>query len=92
MYEKICQRLLDSNIEHLTAKEIYKIPEYFDIIYYKMTDFKLPVYYDGQEGYGFQLFNEKTVETVCFLSSRKPDTKVRLDVNMEDYYRIKDAK
>lgn len=32
------------------------------------------------------------VETVCLLSNRKPDTKVRIDVDMEDYYRIKDAK
>ena len=31
------------------------------------------------------------VETVCLLSNRKPDTKVRVDVNLEDYYRIKDA-
>lgn len=32
------------------------------------------------------------VETVCLLSNRKPDTKVRVDVDLEDYYRIKDAK
>lgn len=32
------------------------------------------------------------VETVCLLSNRKPDTKVRSDVDLEDYYRIKDAK
>lgn len=31
-------------------------------------------------------------ETVCLLSNRKPDTKVRIDVDLEDYYRIKDAK
>lgn len=31
------------------------------------------------------------VETVCLLSNRKPDTKVRIDVDLEDYYRIKDA-
>ena len=30
------------------------------------------------------------VETVCLLSNRKPDTKVRVEVNLEDYYRIKD--
>ena len=33
-----------------------------------------------------------SVETVCLLSNRKPDTKVRIDVDLEDYYRIKDAK
>lgn len=32
------------------------------------------------------------IETVCLLSSRKPDTKVRLDVDLEDYYRIKDVR
>ena len=32
------------------------------------------------------------IETVCLLSNRKPDTKVRIDVNLEDYYRIKDTK
>lgn len=32
------------------------------------------------------------VETVCLLSNRKPDTKVRIDVELEDYYRIKDSK
>lgn len=34
----------------------------------------------------------KNVETVCLLSNRKPDTKVRIDVDLEDYYRIKDKK
>lgn len=32
------------------------------------------------------------IETVCLLSNRKPDTKVRIDVDPEDYYRIKDVK
>ena len=32
------------------------------------------------------------VETVCLLSNRKPDTKVRIDVDLEDYYSIKDAR
>ena len=36
--------------------------------------------------------NSFHVETVCLLSNRKPDTKVRIDVDLEDYYRIKDAK
>ena len=34
----------------------------------------------------------QTVETVCLLSSRKPDTNIRIDVSLEDYYRIKGAK
>lgn len=31
------------------------------------------------------------IETVCLLSNRKPDTKVRIDVDLKDYYRIKDS-
>lgn len=41
----------------------------------------------------FDNFPQTThVETVCLLSNRKPDTKVRIDVDLEDYYRIKDSK
>lgn len=32
------------------------------------------------------------VETVCLLSNRKADTKVKYTLDMDDYYRIKDAK
>ena len=32
------------------------------------------------------------VETVCLLDNRKPDTTVKLSVDMDDYYRIKDGK
>ena len=32
------------------------------------------------------------VETVCLLSNRKPDTTVKISVDMGDYYRIKDGK
>lgn len=95
----INEKIHSAYSEHLTSKEIYKILEHFDIIYYKMTDFekkefirnfvdsielypdrkaseriikqidfKFPVYYDGQEGYGFRLLNEKTVESVVLLS------------------------
>ena len=30
------------------------------------------------------------VETVCLLSNRKPDARVKIDVDLEDFYRIKD--
>ena len=36
--------------------------------------------------------NSVHVETVCLLSNRKPDTTVKLSVDMDDYYRIKDGK
>ncbi len=32
------------------------------------------------------------VETVCLLSKRKPDTTVKLSVDMDDYYRIINGK
>ena len=32
-----------------------------------------------------RLLNEKTVETVCLLSKRKPDTTVRISIDMGDY-------
>ena len=38
------------------------------------------------------LDNNEHAEIVCLFSNRKPDTKVRIDVDLEDYYRIKDAK
>lgn len=56
----------------------------------KQINFNFPVYYNGNEGNAIRLPDENTVETVCLLSNRKPDTKVRVDVDLEDYYRIKD--
>ena len=43
-----------------------------------------------QEIKNLPLESESTVETVCLLGNRKPDTKVRIDVDLEDYYHIKD--
>ena len=37
-----------------------------------------------------QFGHSKHVETVCLLSNRKPDARVKIDVDLEDYYRIKD--
>ena len=34
----------------------------------------------------------KHVETICLLSNRKPDTTVKLSVDMDDYYRIINGK
>lgn len=50
------------------------------------------MYYEGFEGEAIRLLNENTVETVCLWGKRKPDAKVKLSVNMDDYYRIKDGK
>ena len=42
-----------------------------------------------------RLPNSRHVESVCLLSrvsNRKPDAQIKLTLDMEDYYRIKDAK
>lgn len=54
--------------------------------------FNFPVPVNGQEVKELPLETGTTLETVCLLSNRnaKPDTKVRVDVYLEDYYRIKD--
>lgn len=49
--------------------------------------------YGAERGLAVDMFPfTEHVETVCLLSNRKPDTKVRIDVDLEDYYRIKDSK
>lgn len=47
--------------------------------------------YEFAEAVPFDLFPRTAhVETVCLLSNRKPDARVKIDVDLEDYYRIKD--
>ncbi len=57
-------------------------------------NFNIPVYYNGKEGDTIRLPKENTVECVTLLqkSNRKPDTYVKMELDMEDYYRIKDIK
>lgn len=59
----------------------------------KKIVFNFPVPVDGEEVKELPLETETTVETVCLLSNRKlkPDTYIKLSLDMEDYYRIKDA-
>lgn len=52
-------------------------------------NFPMPVH--GREMKTLPLESQSTVEVVCLLSNRKPDTKVRIDVGLKDYYRIKDS-
>ena len=58
----------------------------------KHIKFRFPVYFGDRETQELCWDNESTVETVCLLSNRKPDTTVKLSVDMDDYYRIKDGK
>ena len=58
----------------------------------RQIDLAFPVYYESYIGDRIRLLNENTVETVCLLGRRKPDTTVKLSVDVEDYYHIKDGK
>ena len=53
----------------------------------KSIRFRLPIV---EESFDLSLDNQNSVETVCLLSNRKPDARVKIDVDLEDYYRIKD--
>ena len=58
----------------------------------KQLSLGFPVFYEGSEGDTIRLHKENTVETVCLLSntqSKKKESYITLDVEMADYYRIK---
>lgn len=55
----------------------------------KSIRFNLPLI---EKDMKISLDNDKHVETVCLLSNRKPDTTVKLSVDMDDYYRIINGK
>lgn len=47
--------------------------------------------YRAREGWGVDLFPwTGSIETVCLLGKRKPDTTVKIGIDMEDYRRIRD--
>ena len=49
--------------------------------------------YRAEEAWGYDMFAwSEHVETVCLLGKRKPDTTVKLSVDMDDYYRIINGK
>ena len=52
--------------------------------------FNFPVPVNGAEVKELPLENETMVETVCLLGKRKPDTMVKIGIDMEDYRRIRD--
>ena len=56
----------------------------------KQISLGFPVFYEGSEGDTIWLHKENTVETVCLLGKRKPDTMVKIGIDMEDYRRIRD--
>lgn len=57
-------------------------------------ELRFPVYYDGQEGNEIRMPDKNTVETVCLLGntqSKKKSSYITLDVDMDEYYRIKNG-
>ena len=53
--------------------------------------FNFPMPVKGKEITALPLESEATVETVCLLGRRKPDDTIKVSVNMDDYYQIRDA-
>ena len=82
------KEFLNSFVEQV---DIYE-QEQPDGRFLKHIKFRFPVYFGDREIQELCWDNESTVETVCLLSNRKPDTTVKLSVDMDDYYRIKDGK
>lgn len=56
----------------------------------KSIEFNFPIYRDGQEVRRLLWEKGNTVETVCLLGKRKPDAKVKIGIDMDDYYRIRE--
>ncbi|MSS14897.1 recombinase family protein [Porcincola intestinalis] len=58
----------------------------------KSITFRLPIIEkDMIISVGDGLDSEQHVETVCLLGRRKPDDTIKVSVNMDDYYQIRDA-
>ena len=66
----------------------------------KSVQFKIPLnidgkavdtlYFDESESDEESVGLERHVETVCLLGKRKPDAKVKIGIDMDDYYRIRE--
>ena len=82
------KEFLNSFIERI---DIYE-QEQPDGRFLKHIKFRFPVYFNGKEIQELSWDDETTVETVCLLSNRKPDTTVKLSADMDDYYRIINGK
>ena len=57
-------------------------------------ELRFPVYYDGQGSNEMRMPDKNTGESCVLLervSNRKADSYVKLNVKMEDYYRIKEG-
>lgn len=70
MVTDINEKIHSAYSEHLTAKEIYKTLEHFDIIYYKMSDFEkkefIRNFVESIELYPDRKTNERIIEQINF--------------------------
>lgn len=81
-------------IEHIFS-ELYFVPDCLQKPYMKLKVQELLLFLymvDAAKEKQREQYTSPHVETVCLLSNRKPDTTVKLSVDMDDYYRIKDGK
>ena len=90
LYDRISDEEKKSIITYL-IKEIQIYPNGESEMPLKSIEFNFPIYRNGREIRRLLWEKGNTVETVCLLSNRKPDSYVHLNLKMEDYYRIKDA-
>ena len=90
MYDEIegveKKEFLNSFVEQV---DIYE-QEQPDGKFLKHIKFHFPVYFGDRETQELCWDNESTVETVCLLGKRKPDAKVKIGIDMDDYYRIRE--
>ena len=80
------KEFLNSFVEQV---DIYE-QEQPDGRFLKHIKFRFPVYFGDRETQELCWDNESTVETVCLLGKRKPDAKVKIGIDMDDYYRIRE--
>ncbi|WP_418477217.1 hypothetical protein [Dialister invisus] len=81
-------------IEHIFS-ELYSIPDCLQKPYMKLKVQELLLFLytvDAAKEKQRERYTSPHVETVCLLSNRKPDTTVKLSVDMDDYYRIINGK
>lgn len=92
-FDKIYDKMNDEDKRALLVALIKEIQVYEEEQengqWLKSIKFNLPLL---NEELNLGLDNDEHCETVCLLSNRKPDTTVKLSVDMDDYYRIKDGK
>ena len=91
--------VLDPPREGINPKALTQIIEYGvgEMVSCKASSFKRDMAVLREHGFRVKrwclvdLFPQTMhIETVCLLSNRKPDARVKIDVDLEDYYRIKD--